>query len=348
MSHSTRVRSTGAYTKVVAGMALGATMTMSVSSAQDAKTAQAEDSLEEIIVTGSLITDPNRESPSPIVITTIGGSAAERRGYARSGAQPDAAVLAFGHCRQRRARHRRSRHGQSAWPRRESKSGAARRPTPAARGHLRQRRHQPHSGFDPVERADDHGRCLGRVRLRRDVGRRQLHHARSLRRRDRSTSSTAIPSRAIAQQIKASLAFGTSFADERGHALLSLGYTDREGLVWQATGCRSSISSRRRRSSGRAPSCPRRRICRTRPSSIPCSRAMAPRRQWRNTLNLGFNDDGTLFTQTGARNYKGPDDRRLRDHRGQRTHAGAEGVHLQNPLERKSVFSKFDYEIGAA
>ena len=25
-----------------------------------------------------------------------------------------------------------------------------------------------------------------------------------------------------------------------------------------------------------------------------------------NTLNLGFNDDGTLFTQTGARNYKGP------------------------------------------
>ena len=25
-----------------------------------------------------------------------------------------------------------------------------------------------------------------------------------------------------------------------------------------------------------------------------------------NTLNLGFNDDGTLFTQTGARNYRGP------------------------------------------
>src|SRR5688572_16009895 len=70
MSHSTRVRSTGAYTKIVAGMALGATMTVSVSSAQDAKTAQAEDSLEEIIVTGSLITDPNRESSSPIAITT--------------------------------------------------------------------------------------------------------------------------------------------------------------------------------------------------------------------------------------------------------------------------------------
>src|SRR2546429_6741533 len=26
----------------------------------------------------------------------------------------------------------------------------------------------------------------------------------------------------------------------------------------------------------------------------------------RNTLNLGFNDDGTLFTQTGAKNYRGP------------------------------------------
>ena len=32
-----------------------------------------------------------------------------------------------------------------------------------------------------------------------------------------------------------------------------------------------------------------------------------------NTLNLGFNDDGTLFTQTGAKNYKGPttDDYRI-------------------------------------
>src|SRR2546429_8484901 len=26
----------------------------------------------------------------------------------------------------------------------------------------------------------------------------------------------------------------------------------------------------------------------------------------RNTLNLGFNDNGTLFTQTGAKNYRGP------------------------------------------
>ena len=40
--------------------------------------------------------------------------------------------------------------------------------------------------------------------------------------------STATPSRAIASQTKASLAFGTTFADDSGHALLSLGYTDRD------------------------------------------------------------------------------------------------------------------------
>ena len=62
-----------AYAKFGAGMAFGATALVSVggANAADTPTASQEDRLEEIIVTGSLISDPNRESPSPIVISTI-------------------------------------------------------------------------------------------------------------------------------------------------------------------------------------------------------------------------------------------------------------------------------------
>ena len=54
---------------------------------------RAETRLEEIIVTGSLISDPNRVSPSPIVIMSWRPEA-ERHRDAGSGAQPAAAVRA--------------------------------------------------------------------------------------------------------------------------------------------------------------------------------------------------------------------------------------------------------------
>ena len=65
-----------------------------------------------------------------------------------------------------------------------------------------------------------------------------------------------------------------------------------------------------------------------------------------NTLNLGFNDDGTLFTQTGAKNYKGPTTDDYRIIAGNVRMPVQKGFYVQNPLDRKSVFSKFDYEIG--
>ena len=65
-----------------------------------------------------------------------------------------------------------------------------------------------------------------------------------------------------------------------------------------------------------------------------------------NTLNLGFNDDGTLFTQTGAKNYKGPTTDDYRIIAGNVRMPVQKGFIVQNPLERKSVFTKFDYEIG--
>jgi outer membrane receptor protein involved in Fe transport len=64
-----------------------------------------------------------------------------------------------------------------------------------------------------------------------------------------------------------------------------------------------------------------------------------------NTLNLGFNDDGTLFTQTGARNYKGPvSDGYALIAGNVRMPVGPQTI-IQNPLDRKSVFTKFDYDF---
>ena len=155
----------------------------SAQAAEDTRSA-AESRLEEIIVTGSLITDPNRESSSPIVISTIESLQQSGTVTLEAALNQMPQFAPVGQRRQRRAGHRRPRHRQPARPRRESQSRAARRPAAAARGHLRHRRHQPGAGLDPVERADDHRRRLGRLRLGRDVRRRQLHLARSFRRRE--------------------------------------------------------------------------------------------------------------------------------------------------------------------
>ena len=71
MTHSPTVRHTGTCAVVATGIVFGATSVVSVRSANAAEGAPAEVRLEEVIVTGSLITDPNRESSSPIVITTM-------------------------------------------------------------------------------------------------------------------------------------------------------------------------------------------------------------------------------------------------------------------------------------
>jgi iron complex outermembrane receptor protein len=63
-------------------------------------------------------------------------------------------------------------------------------------------------------------------------------------------------------------------------------------------------------------------------------------------LNLGFNDDGTLFTQTGAVNYRGPT-----DGNGYMVIGGnvrmpvGQQIQFQNALDRKTAFIKGDYEI---
>jgi outer membrane receptor protein involved in Fe transport len=65
--------------------------------------------------------------------------------------------------------------------------------------------------------------------------------------------------------------------------------------------------------------------------------------------NLGFNNDGTLFTQTGALNYRGPT-----DGRGYMVIGGnvrmpvGQQIQFYNALERKTAFLKADYELAPA
>src|SRR5262249_25004646 len=63
-------------------------------------------------------------------------------------------------------------------------------------------------------------------------------------------------------------------------------------------------------------------------------------------LNLGFNNDGSLYVQTGAVNYKGPT-----DGSGYLIVAGnvrmpvGQQVDFSNGLERKTAFLKADYDL---
>ena len=63
-------------------------------------------------------------------------------------------------------------------------------------------------------------------------------------------------------------------------------------------------------------------------------------------LNLGFNDDGTLFVQTGAVNYRGPTDANGYMVIGSNVRMPVgQQIQFHNALERKTAFVKGDYEL---
>src|SRR3989440_149175 len=144
-------------------------------------------------------------------------------------------------------------------------------------------------------------------------------------------------------QFSGSTAFGTKFADDTGHALLSLGYTHREGLSGAQRGFFNLVTPSSFIGQGTfVPS----------PTNLPSQAAVnalfsgyGAVTPGKNTLNLGFNDDGTLFTQTGAKNYRGPTMNGYAILAGNvRMPVGPQTI-IENPLQRKSVFSKVDYAL---
>jgi iron complex outermembrane receptor protein len=146
-----------------------------------------------------------------------------------------------------------------------------------------------------------------------------------------------------------SVAAGGSFGEEKGHVLLSLGYTTREGLqgikrsffdlvtpssfIGQGTYVPSGVVG------GVGLNLPNQTTVNTLFTGYGSATPVS------NTLNLGFNDDGSLFTQTGAKNYKGPTNSGYAIIAGNVRMPVGQQVIAQNPLDRKNVFGKFDYEF---
>ena len=151
-------------------------------------------------------------------------------------------------------------------------------------------------------------------------------------------------SRSDVEKISASLALGSAFAGDRGQILLSLGYTDREGMY----GTERSFFEFVTPSSfiGQSTFVPS-------ATNLPNATAVndlftsyGAATPVSNTLNLGFNDDGTLFTQTGAKNYRGPTTDGYAVLAGNvRMPVGPQFL-LVSPTDRNSLLTKFDYEVG--
>lgn len=144
-------------------------------------------------------------------------------------------------------------------------------------------------------------------------------------------------------QFVGSTAFGTKFADDRGHVLLSLGYTHQQGLTGSERGFFDYVTPSSYIGQGTfvpsATNLPSQAAVNALFASYGVATPVS------NTLNLGFNNNGTLFTQTGAKNYLGPTANDYAILGGNvRMPVGPQSEEL-NPLNRKSVFSKFDLEV---
>jgi iron complex outermembrane recepter protein len=146
-----------------------------------------------------------------------------------------------------------------------------------------------------------------------------------------------------AQKTTSTLTAGTRFADGKGHAMLTLGYSQAQALKGAKRDFFNLITPSGFIGQGTfvpsATNLPNQAVLNALFTGYGATTPVS------NTLSLGFNDNGTLFTQTGAKNYLGPTSGGYAIIGGNvRMPVGPQG-YIVAPLDRKSVFSKFDYEI---
>jgi iron complex outermembrane receptor protein len=341
-----RSASIGRRTARAGNLAIGVSTVLSFGAVQAAEgdAQQTETRLEEVIVTGSLISDPNRESPSPIVISTIeslqqsGAVALEAAlnqmpQFAPSGSAGNGGQGTGGHATV-------NLHGLGA-NRNLVLLDGRRLPLADIFGTV-DINLVPESILSSVQTITGGASAVyGSDAMSGVVNFISLDHFEGAT-FDAQYGNTE---RGDRSQTKASLALGTTFAEGGGHALLSLGYTERDNLLGKD---RMPFFDLLTPSSfigqgtfvPAATNLPNQTVVNNLFASYGAATPVA------NSLNLGFNDDGTLFTQTGARNYKGPTTDDYRIIAGNVRMPVQKGFYVQNPLERKSVFSKFDYELG--
>lgn len=141
-----------------------------------------------------------------------------------------------------------------------------------------------------------------------------------------------------------SVAFGSAFGTgDKGHVLLALGYTNSQGMQ----GAKRDFFKFAVPSSyiGQGTFVPS-------GTNLPNQGAVnalfggyGAATPVPNTLNLGFNDDGSLFTQTGAKNYKGPTTGAFAILGGNVRMPVGPQTALANPVKTKQAFSKFEYKF---
>jgi len=145
-------------------------------------------------------------------------------------------------------------------------------------------------------------------------------------------------------QSDASFAIGSKFSEGRGRLIFSGSYTDRAGLSGAQ---RPDFFAKVTPSSyiGQSTFVPSANNLPTQAAYNTVFGTYGVASTVPRTLNLGFNDDGTLFAQTGAVNYKGPTTGKWAIIGGNvRMPVGLQ-VQLLNPLKRTTLYSKFDYKI---
>lgn len=146
-----------------------------------------------------------------------------------------------------------------------------------------------------------------------------------------------------ARKLSPSLTAGTEFAEGKGYALISLSYDERQGLSGSKRpffrlGVPSGFigTSTYLPNAGNLPS---QDALNSVFAKYGVSKAV-PR-----TNNLGFNDNGTLFSQTGAVNYLGPVDSSYAIIGGNVRMPVLPQSDLVNALRRENVFNKIEYRF---
>lgn len=137
---------------------------------------------------------------------------------------------------------------------------------------------------------------------------------------------------------------GFSIADNRGRVLLSAGYTDRDllmgserdfyqlGVLSSFIGTGTFVPS--------ATNLPTQAAM----NSVFAGYGVAPGAVL-NSRTIGFNDNGSVFSQIGATNYQGPTTEFFSTTGGIVRQPVTYQEFVVNPLERKSFFGKFDYKL---
>ena len=145
--------------------------------------------------------------------------------------------------------------------------------------------------------------------------------------------------------VTASLTGGTEFANGKGHFLVSASYSHRDPLSGSKRGFFAHVTPSSYLGQGTyVPSA----------SNLPSNAVVGAlfagygaASPVTNTDRLGFNDDGTLFQQNGAANYKGPTTGYWAVLGGNvRMPVGVQADQLSG-LDRKAVFAKFDYALSS-